>query len=311
MPLNEARRAQLDGIVQQMAANGEPDEAVQFVVNDFKTKYEGVSDTASSPEQQQQDIATQQGTASLIDVAKGIGKSALNTVYQGGDLIRRGLGMERIVDTPAVQAVTQPANPAQSLGRTVETAAEMLPVASAGIRAAKATPGLVARGLGISKTRAVANLESAAKAAKDVIVDVNAPGEAAIRIMGLRDTGAKGVPMVVNRFVQRITDPAKGPVTFEEARKFYSNLSRLSVNERNAMNGTVKYEVGGLVRALSDEITKAAGAVGKADDYTAGVSEYARYAKAKAKAPKVAKIAAGAAGGAAALAATQRLVGHQ
>lgn len=39
--LTEERRTQLDGIVQKMMANNEPDENVQAVVNDFKSKYGG------------------------------------------------------------------------------------------------------------------------------------------------------------------------------------------------------------------------------------------------------------------------------
>lgn len=41
MALSEGRRQQLDGIVQKMLTNKESDENIQFVVNDFKTKYEG------------------------------------------------------------------------------------------------------------------------------------------------------------------------------------------------------------------------------------------------------------------------------
>lgn len=40
MPLPEDKRLQLDGIVNQMVQNKEPDEAIQAVVNDFKSKYE-------------------------------------------------------------------------------------------------------------------------------------------------------------------------------------------------------------------------------------------------------------------------------
>jgi hypothetical protein len=40
MPLNEQDRLKLDGIVSQMESNGEKPENIQFVVNDFKSKYE-------------------------------------------------------------------------------------------------------------------------------------------------------------------------------------------------------------------------------------------------------------------------------
>ena len=40
MPLTEEHRKKLDGIVQQMVGNKESDQDIQFVVNDFKNKYE-------------------------------------------------------------------------------------------------------------------------------------------------------------------------------------------------------------------------------------------------------------------------------
>ncbi len=40
MPLSEQHRQKLDSIVQQMVANNEPDDNIQFVVNDFKQKYD-------------------------------------------------------------------------------------------------------------------------------------------------------------------------------------------------------------------------------------------------------------------------------
>ena len=43
MSLTNTRRTQLDEIVQHMASNKEPDSAIQFVVDDFKAKYENES----------------------------------------------------------------------------------------------------------------------------------------------------------------------------------------------------------------------------------------------------------------------------
>ena len=45
--LSDTQRAKLDDIVQRMAANGESDDDIQFVVNDFKTKY-------AAPEREQE-----------------------------------------------------------------------------------------------------------------------------------------------------------------------------------------------------------------------------------------------------------------
>jgi len=46
MPLSEENRLRLDGIVSQMEANNEKPEDIQWVVNDFKTKYEGAGQPA-------------------------------------------------------------------------------------------------------------------------------------------------------------------------------------------------------------------------------------------------------------------------
>lgn len=59
------------------------------------------------------------------DVAGGVRAGLARTIYGGGDLIRRGLGMERVVDRPAVQAaMTPPESAMGQAGYLVEQAAE-------------------------------------------------------------------------------------------------------------------------------------------------------------------------------------------
>ena len=61
----------------------------------------------------------------VIDAAKGAGAGALSTIYHGGDLIRRGLGMERVIERPNVQqAMTPPQSLPGKAGFLVEQAAE-------------------------------------------------------------------------------------------------------------------------------------------------------------------------------------------
>lgn len=60
-----------------------------------------------------------------MDVLEGAASGLMNTAYQGGDLIRRALGMERVIDTPEAQrAMTAPASPSGQAGRFAEQAAE-------------------------------------------------------------------------------------------------------------------------------------------------------------------------------------------
>ena len=51
MPLPETRRQQLDGIVQQMIQNKETNDDIQWVVNDFVSKYQNESVSVSAPVQ--------------------------------------------------------------------------------------------------------------------------------------------------------------------------------------------------------------------------------------------------------------------
>lgn len=72
-----------------------------------------------------------------VDFAEGAASGLANTVFQGGDLIRRATGMERVINNPDVQqAITAPDSMAGKAGKFVEQAAEF---AVPGAAAAKAT----------------------------------------------------------------------------------------------------------------------------------------------------------------------------
>jgi len=95
--LPEDKRQQLDGIVQQMVANNEPDSNIQFVVEDFKKKYTPVE--TSTPAQKRMPILTNEqggvGTA-LKDVAVGATKAftrgAVGTASLVQDIGKLGMG---------------------------------------------------------------------------------------------------------------------------------------------------------------------------------------------------------------------------
>jgi hypothetical protein len=63
--LSEKDRAKLDGIVQRMSFNKESDDAIQFVVNDFKKKY-GVKKKEQAVSPQEPSQAKQESTASQL-----------------------------------------------------------------------------------------------------------------------------------------------------------------------------------------------------------------------------------------------------
>lgn len=76
----------------------------------------------------------------VIDAGKGALAGAASTVLHGGDLIRRGLGMDRVIETPQAQAwMTPPDSAAGKVGFYGEQAAEFaVPLT----RLAKVTKGL-------------------------------------------------------------------------------------------------------------------------------------------------------------------------
>lgn len=76
----------------------------------------------------------------VVDAGKGVLAGAASTMFHGGDLIRRGLGMERVIARPDVQqAITPPQSTAGKVGFYGEQAAEFgVPLA----KIARVTQGL-------------------------------------------------------------------------------------------------------------------------------------------------------------------------
>jgi hypothetical protein len=100
--------------------------------------------------------------------------------------------------------------------------------------------------------------------------------EAASRAMELSERGAKGLPRVISRFVQRVTDPTKPDIAWNEFRDFMSNVSRLSQNEYSAMNPQMAAQVGKLAGAMRDAASATAGQGGVGDAFEQAMQLYAR-----------------------------------
>ena len=71
------------------------------------------------------------------------------------------------------------------------------------------------------------------------------------------DTGST-LPSVINKFVTRIADVDKGPLTYDEARQFYSNVSDLSASERMAAKAKDLRVIQEFKHALGDTIADTA-----------------------------------------------------
>lgn len=97
---------------------------------------------------------------------------------------------------------------------------------------------------------------------------------AASRAMDLADTGAKGLPRVIFKFMNRVTAPYKEPIAWDEARDFYSNVSRLSANEYQNMNPQMAAAVGRFAGAFDDSLRAVAAAAGQGDQYSEAMQLY-------------------------------------
>jgi polyhydroxyalkanoate synthesis regulator phasin len=219
------------------------------------------------------------------DVAAGFAKAAGRTVqavvddvphFFGGagasDYIDLATGRPKGTSYDMVAKGQQPTNTAQRVGGAAETATEL---ALAAVPTAKAVGEVLP-----STARAGRAFGDVMGSAKSVPLDITETGDAALRIKQLSERGSS-MPQAVQKLLQRMTDPNKGDLTFEEARDFYSNISRLSANEMGKLTPKMTSEVVKVRTALNKALTKAAESVGKGEQYAGAMKEYAKASQAK------------------------------
>jgi hypothetical protein len=124
--------------------------------------------------------------------------------------------------------------------------------------------------------------------AANVPVTLQHSGNAALRVKELSEAGTS-MPQAVGKLLQRVTNPSKGPLTYAEARDFYSNITRLSGEEVNRLNPIMKRQLGIVTEALKRDIGDAAAQVGRAGDYYAAMKDYARASQMQHAAGKILK----------------------
>lgn len=126
-----------------------------------------------------------------------------------------------------------------------------------------------------TRAKAGVKFQDVMGAAKNATVDVQAPGQSALRIQELADRGAS-MPLVARKFLRRITDPNLGDLTYGEARDFASNISRLSADEYKRLTPVVRREVANLAATLNESIASTAKAAGKGAEYLQAMTQYRR-----------------------------------
>jgi hypothetical protein len=199
----------------------------------------------------------------VMDVGKGALKGFASTVFQGGDLIRRGLGMERVINNPDVKEITTPTNTAQRVGFGVEQAAEYLvPAGAIGATGKALATGSKAVNLG---TRAT--LEGAAAGAVAGVQtggDTTAMRNAALTAGGLT-AGAGAVAAGARPIAGALKESAKTQYSrvlnaTTKGNKYRSEQIVPELIERGVMAPTMK----GLKNTASSNVERYGRAIGDA-----------------------------------------------
>lgn len=252
-------------LVQKMVAEGTSDDDIRATLKVFDSPQQTPA-TSGGALQTVKDL----GIGALKGVGSslaGIGEMAVNSGVIPGTA--RGATLNPAMRHPAFKTAdtaTTASNRTQGIGKGIEQVAEMaLPTGAA----VNAIPRI---------GRAGRNFQKVMSAAKTVPVDIEAPGQAALRIQQLAERGGTE-PRAVGKLLRRLTDPAKPALEYAEGRDFYSNISRLSGDEYNRLTPVMQREVGNLREALNGSLQRAAGSVGKGDAYTGAMKEYAQAAK--------------------------------
>lgn len=106
-------------------------------------------------------------------------------------------------------------------------------------------------------------------------IEINEPGWKALDIKKLSDTGDSTPPKVIRDFIRRILDTNQPPLTFKEARDFYSNATRkLTPEEMQKLSPKMRRELGGFADTLDKAIGDTADDHGLGQQYEDAMQEY-------------------------------------
>lgn len=154
------------------------------------------------------------------------------------------------------------------------------------------------------KSRAIRNLNEVSDAAAKAGVTVE-PQNAWPEIERFRELSSRGgaSSKPINQFARRmagqVRDPDAGPMSFQEGRDFYSNISGQSAEQQSKLNPTMRRQMGAVRAGLDQDLTNAADKIGLGDQYGRGIDEFARAMRLRENARKGLKYVVGPAAGAA------------
>jgi hypothetical protein len=144
-----------------------------------------------------------------------------------------------------------------------------------------ATP-LMAEGIGKMAAKGIDLLPSTERAgqafkavksvAGDVPVTIDAAQEPALRLMDWQKKTQLGP--TINKFLNRVTNPKLGPLSYSEARDYYQLLGKLSAEETMKLAPAIRRDLTQMVIGLKDDIGSTAESVGLRPQYESAMKEY-------------------------------------
>lgn len=196
----------------------------------------------------------------LAKMAQGAGETGQGNVAQGAKDVGSGALQAATIPSSVVAPEAAEAT-AAGAGKVASTVASKVPVLNAA--ALKESAG----GL----------LQSVAHDANQVPVKLDNAGDAALSLMNWQKITQLGP--TINKFLNRVTNPKLGPLTYEEGRDFYQVLGKMSAEETMKLAPAIRRDLTQMVVGLKQDLGNAADTVGRAADYYQGMQDYATGAK--------------------------------
>lgn len=223
-----------------------------------------------------------------VDMAQGAMAKVANRLHQNASL-QNTLEVQRTGDpralkrpAPTTTVMDAPDTVAGKVGSLIPAVAEMAaPVGGVMKAGSQAIP---------RTARASEKFKEVMGAARDIPIETKAVGDVALRIQELAERGG-AMPMAVRKLLNRMTDPNKAAMTYEEARDFASNISRLSADDYKRLTPVVRREVATLSAELNLANAQAARQAGKMTEYKSAMREYAQAMRLKELAQNAVKAA--------------------
>lgn len=178
------------------------------------------------------------------------------------------------VNVPAMEQSAAEGDPAGVMGH----AAAPLAVAAATEGLARGVPAVAAAAKDALPSARLANAGEAFQAVSKVAGKHTVPvtsglSDSLLQYQQLVDAGGSR-SLAVSKLLNRVTDPTKGPLTYDEARLFQSNISRLSADEAQRLTPVMKRQVGQIASELNGAVENTAASTGQLAKFQSAMKEY-------------------------------------